>query len=215
MSERKTGRDTINACCFVKIKIIMKKIFLMTITLLSVVYLNAQVKSFDVISSKTYENNTRTSYIHLDADLDAETAIIIEKELEQHPDISRFSFYAKPNLSKCMFTTNISVDEQIVVDLMNDAIFTNTETTTIAKRDFRSRGFINNLHVTSFALDFDIDSDLLQEIMTSFKENDLIIDVDYDSKSRFKISSNELIYPQYIEDLLLEWEIEIVKEDIK
>ncbi len=193
----------------------MKKLFFVTVAMLSVIYLSAQVKSFSISSSKTYENNTRTSYLVLDADLYEELALIIEKDLERHPYISKFSFYAKPNLSKCMFTTNISIDEQIVVDLMNDAIHTNTETSQILERNFSNRGLINNLHSVRFTLDIDIDNDLLQELMSTFKESDIILDVDYIGKSQFEVTSNELIYPKNIEALLLEWEIKIVKEDIK
>jgi len=193
----------------------MKKLFFVTVAMLSVIYLSAQVKSFSISSSKTYDNNTRTSYLVLDADLDEELALIIEKDLERHPDISKFSFYAKPNLSKCMFTTNISIDEQIVVDLMNYAIHTNTETSQILERDFSNRGLINNLHAVRFTLDIDIDNDLLQELMSTFKESDIILDVDYIGKSQFEVTSNELIYPKNIEALLLEWEIKIVQEDIK
>ena len=80
--------------------IAMKKLYLFTITMLSVVYLSAQVKDFTVVSSKEYENNTRTSYLELNADLDIESALVIEKELEQNADFSRFSFYTKQNLSK-------------------------------------------------------------------------------------------------------------------
>jgi len=193
----------------------MKKLYLFTITLLSVVYLSAQVKDFSIVSSKTYENNTRTSYLLLDANLDDDTAILIEKELEQHPDISRFSFYAKPNLSKCMFTTNISIDEQVVVDLMNDVIYTNGNNTEIPERQFKNLAHINDFYKANFTLDIEDDYDLMNEIYRIFKESDIISDVNYKGNSSFEIYTLEEISPDEVEKLLLNWDIKIKKEFIK
>lgn len=193
----------------------MKKILLVAIIALSAIGLQAQIKNYDVVASKTYENGTRTAYLEIEAELDHDLAVIITKELESNPDIHKFSFYAEPDFTKLMFTSNISVDEQMVVDLMNEVLFSDYPSDQISERDFRNRGFINNLHVTNFTLDFDVDSDLAADIINVFKESDLIIDVDYFGKSEFRLTSDELVFPQDIENLLLEWEIKIKKEDIK
>lgn len=175
----------------------------------------AQVDAYKVEASKTYENRTKTVYLSLNADIDAETAKMIENALEAQSDIHKFSFYAAPNYQKCMFTADNAVHEDEIIALMNEVIYTNAEIISEPERDFRNRGFIQNLHAISFTLDMEIDSDLLQEVIIRFKESDLIIDVDYEGKSHFKVTSNQLLYPQDIENLLLEWDIKIVKEDIK
>jgi len=184
----------------------MKKLYLFTITLLSVVYLSAQVKDFTIVSSKTYENNTRTSYLTLDANLDDDTAILIEKELEQHPDISRFSFYAKPNLSKCMFTTNISLDEQMVVDLMNEITYNFDNTASIKK--FKKTNYDGKIYAVAFKLEMPQNKDYIKDAVNLLNKDDIIDDI------HFELRSYEPINADYVISVFDEFGLKIVDEYI-
>ncbi len=198
----------------VKLEVIaMRKSFFIMIAMLSVIYLNAQVKSFNVISSKTYVNNTKTSYISLNANIDNETALIIEKEIEEHPDISKFSFYAKPIFTKCMFTTNTSLDEQMVIDLINDVI--NNYFDDNIKQTFGNSSFINGYYKVEFRINESLNSETVKEIQLKFKNNELIYDVNYLGNSKFEIFTIIEIFPNDIKAMLDEWKMDINPEDIK
>ncbi len=190
----------------------MKKLYLFTITLLSVVYLSAQVKDFTIVSSKTYENNTRTSYLTLDANLDDDTAILIEKELEQHPDISRFSFYAKPNLSKCMFTTNISLDEQMVVDLMNEITYNFDNTASIKK--FKKTNYDGKIYAVAFKLEMPQNKDYIKDAVNLLNKDNKFTDIDIIDDIHFELRSYEPINADYVISVFDEFGLKIVDEYI-
>ena len=190
----------------------MKKLYLFTITLLSVVYLSAQVKDFTIVSSKTYENNTRTSYLTLDANLDDDTAILIEKELEQHPDISRFSFYAKPNLSKCMFTTNISLDEQMVVDLMNEITYNFDNTASIKK--FKKTNYDGKIYAVAFKLEMPQNKDYIKDAVNLLNKDDKFTDINIIDDIHFELRSYEPINADYVISVFDEFGLKIVDEYI-
>jgi hypothetical protein len=98
---------------------------------------------------------------------------------------------------------------------MNDAILSFDETMTNSGRDFSNRGYLNNKHIARFTLDFGDDYDLVREIITVFKESDKISDVNYKGESSYEVFSDDMIYPDYIEDLLVKWDIKIIARDIK
>ncbi len=103
----------------------MRNLFLLFLTLSIAGYSTGQINSYRVVSSKEYADNTKTFYLEFDASIDASMKEIITQELISNPQINHFSFYNKADLSKCMFTSERSVDAEMVVQMINDIIDNN------------------------------------------------------------------------------------------
>ena len=128
----------------------MKRIFLLTIIVLSVIGVHAQIKSFEIAASKVYENNTRTSYLVLSGNIDEEYAQIIVKELESNEEIQKFSFYDSSDLMKCMFTSDKSVTEAMIVDMINDVFYHNSVENRTSGNEFVKSYYENGQYMVSF-----------------------------------------------------------------
>jgi hypothetical protein len=173
------------------------------------------VKTLKVVSSKEYENNTRTTYLVLSEKVSQEYVDIITTEISAQKEVKLFSYYDKTDYSKCMFTVDKSLTESMVVDLINQVIEEHGENSQRDERDFSNRGYINNYHITRFTLDTVVGEELLSEIVAILKESEIISDVEYKGNSQFEVTSLKLIYPIDVEYLLLELDIKILKEEIK
>ena len=192
----------------------MKKIFTLLLLVLLPFFIFSQVEIVSHDATKTYPDDTRITYMQLsDYPIDNDFLQFVEKEVLTNTLIQRFSL--SKNGGTCFFHSHKDITEEMIVEAINDAILAYSKRPQKLERDFASRGYVNDLHLTKFTLDIDIDDDLLREIITIFKESDIIIDVDYRNNSQFEVTSKDLIYPADIEKLLAEWDIKIVKEDIK
>jgi hypothetical protein len=101
---------------------IMKRGFVLLFICLFAVSVSAQIVDFEIVSSKTYDNNTSTTYLTLVGDFDKALCDEIVSDLESYPEIQKFSFYDKTNPMKCMFTADLSFDAEIIVQLLNDIV---------------------------------------------------------------------------------------------
>lgn len=89
--------------------------------------LNAQIKSFSVDGSKEYPNKTRTSYLTFSGYIAPDLAGIIATEMSKHPLILVFSFYDETDNLKCMYTSDLRLDDEKIVDLINSIILKNNK----------------------------------------------------------------------------------------
>lgn len=105
----------------------MRSLFLLFLILSVACYSTGQINSYRVVSSKEYADNTKTFYLEFDVSIDASMKEIITQELISNPQINHFSFYNKADLSKCMFTSDMSVDADMVVQMINDIIENNID----------------------------------------------------------------------------------------
>jgi hypothetical protein len=192
----------------------MKKAVLLIAGLCVTALLFAQVDSYTVAASKTYENRTKTVYLNLSAVLDAETAKMIEQGMEAQSDIHRFSFYAAPNYQKCMFTSALNVHEDEIMALMNEFIY-EVNPSTVFQTEFANRGRQGDYYKVVFELDRLPDDDIIKAIHLSLKESDFITDVNYRDKARFEIFAFEPMYPEQVSQLLEQYNVKISQASIK
>jgi hypothetical protein len=192
----------------------MKKGILSLVAFFVATVICAQVDSYTVAASKTYENRTKTVYLDLSAVLDAETAKIIEQGMEAQSDIHRFSFYAAPNYQKCMFTSAPNVHEDEVMALMNEFVY-EVNPSTVFQAEFANFGRQGDYYKVVFELDRLPDDDIIQAIHLSLKESDFITDVNYRDKARFEIFAFEPMYPEQVSQLLEQYNVKISQASIK
>ncbi len=176
--------------------------------------LTAQVDSYTVKASKTYENKTKTVYLNLNADLDAETADMIESALESQSGIHKFSFYAAPDYQECMFTVNAGVHEDEIIALMNEVVF-EASPSSVFENEFANRGRQGDYYKVVFELDRLPDDDIIKSIHLSLKESDFITDVNYRDEGRFEIFAYEPMYPEQVNKLLKQHGLRIRDSSIK
>jgi hypothetical protein len=192
----------------------MKKAVLLIAGLCVTALLFAQVDSYTVAASKSYENRTKTVYLNLSAVLDAETAKMIEQGMEAQSDIHRFSFYAAPDYQKCMFTSALNVHEDEIMALMNEFVY-EVKPFDVFQTEFANRGRQGDYYKVVFELDRLPDDDIIKAIHLSLKESDFITDVNYRDKARFEIFAFEPMYPEQVSQLLEQYNVKISQASIK
>ncbi|MEA1875205.1 MAG: hypothetical protein U9N51_12385 [Bacteroidota bacterium] len=191
----------------------MKKGILSLVVFFIATVLFAQVDSYTVAASKTYENRTKTVYLDLSAVLDAETAKMIEQGMVAQSDIHKFSFYAAPNYEKCMFTSALNVHEDEILALMNEFIY-EVNPATMFQTEFTNHGNQGDYYKVVFVLDRLPDDDVIKAIHLSLKESDFITDVNYRDKARFEIYAFEPMYPEQVNQLLEQYNVKISQTSI-
>jgi len=100
----------------------MKKLLLAIVGVFIAYSVFSQISSYEIISSKEYENNTKTVYLNIVGDIESKSSEIIESKMESRYDIYRFAFYDKTNLNCFMFTSSIEVTESEIVESVNSII---------------------------------------------------------------------------------------------
>lgn len=78
-----------------------------------------QLQILSVDASKTYNNNTRTSYATLNRVVDEKTAQLLGEKMETYSHIQRFSFFNKGDYSQIMFTAEGSLSDEAIVEILN------------------------------------------------------------------------------------------------
>jgi len=189
----------------------MKKAVLLTIIVLSVLGLQAQIRSFTIDGSKVYENNTRTSYLTLVGELDKDMADVIVKELGSNPDIQKFAFYDKSNLMKCMFTADKSVDEQQIVDLINEVFETYNSDFGSSRKFSKIEVYPDNI-VVYFKVDGLADISDLKSFVETLIGDSMIQSVELFDDGLFKLKADANLTPEYINQKLSSYKSKIQEE---
>lgn len=173
----------------------MKKAGFVFLLLLSVFSINAQVKSFVVDASKVYDNNTRTVYLTIEWDFDNDLVEKVSTIVQEHPDIKLFSFYNSQDYRKLMFTSSMSIDENVVVDLINDAILSEEISVEMVRYDFVKSEYREGQYIVSFKIDDITSSEQSNRICDELKKLELFNDIliDYNSNCTLK-SYQEIDY---------------------
>lgn len=191
----------------------MKKIVLVISGMLLSSMLFSQVDSYTIEASKTYEDHTKTVYLNLVGVLDGDLAKQIEANLEAQSDIHKFSFYAKPEYTKCMFTVDVGVNEDEIVALINEVIF--DAEAQINEREFVKMTQYGNYYKVSFELNQLPADEILKHIYIALKESDFISDVNYLGGKRFEVYAYSQIRPIQINQLLQQFDVEISESSLK
>jgi len=174
----------------------MKKTILICTCILCSFVINAQITSSKLISTKTYENQTQTSYLVLSGYIQEDFKEDLTKQIENHPDIKKFSFYDNTNIMKCMFTSNLSINENQIVDLINDIISEYSLQKIVDKNSMVEKS--NSLYVLKFnILDIKNESQK-QQILNSLTNNELVFSVDINSDNVCKLVLKEEIEIEFI-----------------
>lgn len=174
----------------------------------------AQVDVYKVEASKSYENRTKTVYLSLNADIDAETAKMIENALEAQSDIHKFSFYAAPNYQKCMFTVDNAVFEDEIIALINEVIY-DAKPDSYYNTEFINQSFFENYYKVVFKLNKKMDAEIVQQIHLALKESRFITDVNSVGDMQFEIFSSEKMYPEQVNHVLSPWNVGVNEASIK
>jgi hypothetical protein len=82
-----------------------------------------------------------------------------------------------------MFTSDLSIDEVIVVDLINDVILTDEPIRTDNQYDFLKKEDIDGVKIVSFRIEGLSTSQKANEICDAFKELEIFIDILIDNSS--------------------------------
>ena len=174
----------------------MKKTFLFFIIILSGIIINAQVTSSNLLSQKIYDNKSQTTYLELSGFIPEYAKGDLTEQIENHPDIEKFSFYDNTNIMKCMFTSELSMDEKQVVDLINDIISEYSLQKIVDKNSMVEKS--NSLYVLKFnILDIKNESQK-QQILNSLTNNELVFSVDINSDNVCKLVLKEEIEIEFI-----------------
>lgn len=189
----------------------MKKVLVLLFACVSFFWCSAQIVHYDIVSSKTYENNTRTSYLTLVGDYDKTLCDEITSELESYPEIQKFAFYDKTNLMKCMFTAELSFDEEKIVQLINDIVD--------GGGNSGSLSFVNIWeNTTGYEIFFQID-DITGDLQRRQIEEVLMKDPNITNavvnSNDCKIFITELLSPDYIQAILDKFTVKIRPSSIK
>jgi hypothetical protein len=183
----------------------MKKSILLIAISMFAICLNAQIKSFTIDGSKVYENGTRTAYLSIDGDFDADLASIVTAEIKSNPDFKNFSFYASPDFSKLMFTADKSLTEQMVVDLINEIAFGQSDDSRLKSLSFAKVEIINGNKVIYFECKGLNDQMHLKDFHEVLVGNPDIISVEIDDNQLFKLTLKNDIRPEYIQTVLKDY----------
>lgn len=90
---------------------------------LSMTLLSQEVKVAYIISEKEYPNNTKTCYVKLGQSISPDLDTIIKKYVSESDNrIITFSFFDKKDYSKLMFTSEISMTTDNIIEKINEAI---------------------------------------------------------------------------------------------
>jgi len=81
------------------------------------------IQPFTFSSFKDYPQNKRIAYFNINGIKNKNERLYVEHELRKHTDIPRFYIYTKENnLNRCMIETKSSMDETIIISLINDIV---------------------------------------------------------------------------------------------
>ncbi len=67
----------------------------------------AQIESYNIESSKTYDDGTKTAYLSLEGDFTQQLRACFEEEIKHTEAIQMFRFYDSGNPGKCMITSSV------------------------------------------------------------------------------------------------------------
>jgi hypothetical protein len=81
----------------------------------------AQIESYTIESSKTYDDGTKTSYVVLEGNITPKLRSCFEKEVKQIDAIQMFRFYDSENARKFMITASADFSEQELESMIQRA----------------------------------------------------------------------------------------------
>jgi hypothetical protein len=189
----------------------MKRGFVLFFVFLFAVSVSAQIVDFEIVSSKTYDNNTSTTYLTLVGDFDKTLCDEITSDLESYPEIQKFSFYDNTDLMRCMFTADLAFDAEKIVQLINDMVVSGNNSNSLS---FANIWKNQNGYEIFFQID-EIVSDLQRRQIEEVLMKDSRIMNAVVNMDDCKIISTELLSPLYIQDILNKFGIIIRQSSIK
>ena len=185
----------------------MKKVFTFTIVLLFSYGLFAQIVSYDVIEIKTYDNNRRTSYLHIESNIDENIADFLGQEINNYSGIYHFSFldFAYEEL---VFSSDFDISEQNFIDILND-IISDFEYSDVVI-DFPQTHYLEASKIVKFYIDDSnnrVDFDSLIDEFSAYSE---IVSISINHSGNCKLEIQKSVSKNWIEQLFAEKDLEIV-----
>jgi len=184
----------------------MKKTFILVFLFLSAYIVDAQIVSYSVDASKSYDTNKKTIYLSLRGFYTDEAAIFIENEILQNPEIIQFSFYDQTNKKKCMYTADIALTEAEFVEMINDIL----ENFGMGKleTDYPQTVYFENEKALKFEIVGVRDEAHRQRIIDELSDNENIISMEIGSgnvcKLVLKRNADMTLIEEYFNDLEVE-----------
>lgn len=188
----------------------MKKSILLVAISMFAICLNAQIKSFTIDASKTYDSGNRVAYLSFSDVVDLELIPIIEGELTSHPGIIKFSFFDKSDTRKVMFECNSEITEDIVVEMINDIILSNSTDKTL-KSDFLKFEDFGSSKIVYFKVVGFTDVKDEKEFILDLEHSKYVISVERFDDGLYKVKAEKDLTPENINSLLEKYEAIINK----
>jgi hypothetical protein len=186
----------------------MKKSITFFLIILFGLNLNAQIKSFIVDGSKEYVNKTRTSYLTFSGYIAPELSGVITTEMSKHPLILVFSFYDKTDYLKCMYTSDLRLDDQQVIDLINDIITQNTKP--VAAYEFPNTVYSLDTKLVEIKIQGIKTEEHKKQIIQELLRYDQIITVEINKDNYCNIVMNKSMNSQKVKDILINEKLVLV-----
>jgi hypothetical protein len=195
----------------------MKSTFLLLFILFHAIVLFAQVESYTVDASKTYKDNSQINYLTLKGSLDDESREQILVYMDKDVDVIRFSFYDNINPMKCMFKINESLDNDIIIKMMNEAVSQIKEIviSDIPKEEFYMSVELKNAKIIYFEVSGFEDIGAFKNFAEELVQDSKIYSVEIDDSDLFKLKVDKSVNPAYIEDILSKYNAVINCESTK
>jgi len=85
----------------------------------------------------------------------------------------------------------------------------------VGYEDFANRGMQNEYYIVKFEIDKPVDKQKINDIYIALKESDKITDVNVCGEGCYEIYSYEEIYPEYVEDIISQYGVNINERSLK
>lgn len=85
----------------------------------------------------------------------------------------------------------------------------------VGYEDFANRGMQNEYYIVKFEIDKPVDKQKINDIYIALKESDKITDVNVCGEGCYEIYSYEEIYPEYVEDIISQYGVNISERSLK
>lgn len=170
-----------------------------------------QITSFKLISGKEYPNNTRTQYLQLDQTVDKDLHQIIKTELLNNPLITNFSFYDKSDYSMCMYSSDLSIDGDDIIVLINQVLESKTEIDKDANSKLNKNETVYYFYQYKIINNRNVNDQ--KQIISNLIQNQSIVDAKINNNNILKIKSRQEMSLDEISQILSDFDFFISPTD--
>jgi hypothetical protein len=171
--------------------------------------INAQITSSKIVSKKSYEDQTQTSYLVLSGHFPSHLIDGLTQHIESHPDITKFSFYDINNINKIMFTADESIDLHLINDLINDFIrqFEDFD----ISHDLQNTAYFENNKAVKFFVGGIENDEHKNQIINNLLIEEIIISAEINDENICKITMSKVISGELIRNIFESYGLSITE----